>query len=131
MNPYLTVAELLVYLDHVQRAYGGDIPVYLVILAPDGMALLEPLTEAGTEHSAEGCVMLRLSGPHTAPDPDVLAQARAQDVAETGALQCTGCGCTEHVGCREGCWWVTLEPPLCSTCAAALDDDALQQRLLR
>lgn len=28
--------------------------------------------------------------------------------------ECRGCGCTNHHGCPEGCWWV--EPGLCSTC---------------
>lgn len=29
---------------------------------------------------------------------------------------CVGCGCTERRACRGRCWWVSLDPPLCSNC---------------
>lgn len=30
--------------------------------------------------------------------------------------RCRSCGCSEHLACPEGCWWV--EHDLCSACAA-------------
>lgn len=44
--------------------------------------------------------------------------AQEQDVRESNALRCVSCGCTDHVACDGGCFWVSLKPPRCSTCAA-------------
>lgn len=37
--------------------------------------------------------------------------------ALAGSSRCRQCGCTEHVACDEGCWWV--QPDLCSRCGEA------------
>jgi hypothetical protein len=47
-------------------------------------------------------------------DCDV-ARLLPPDLAALGIRQCTGCGCTDAVGCAEGCHWVG--PLLCSSCA--------------
>lgn len=31
--------------------------------------------------------------------------------------QCIECGCTDDHACPGGCYWVSLEPPICSACA--------------
>lgn len=94
MRTQLTVQDLITYLDAVQRASGGDTPIWLY---------------------EDGAIALVLSGPFERPTAAELAAARAHDALD-GALQCVQCGCTDHVGCPEGCWWITRNPPLCSTC---------------
>lgn len=62
---------------------------------------------------AEGlCVieqLVRDAAPHWSERPTPPA------LAALGIDQCRSCGCTENVGCEEGCCWV--EPGLCSSCA--------------
>jgi len=41
------------------------------------------------------------------------------DLSALGIVTCRVCGCTDHVGCGDGCWWV--EPGLCSACAPSRD----------
>lgn len=43
---------------------------------------------------------------------EIEARPRPRDLA------CSGCGCTDSAACPGGCWWVSYNPPLCSTCAA-------------
>lgn len=57
---HLTIQDLLVYLDSVQRHYGGDIPCYVQAPGPGGVQTLAPLLEAATQHGANGFVALRL-----------------------------------------------------------------------
>jgi hypothetical protein len=47
----------------------------------------------------------------------LLVDERAYDVARNGARQCTVCGCTDNVGCEDGCAWAQLTPPVCTRCA--------------
>ena len=51
----------------------------------------------------------------------LLALAFAEDLPKpvghtgiVGEYRCLSCGCTDSVGCRAGCYWVT--PGLCSQC---------------
>lgn len=57
-----------------------------------------------------------------------LDAARVQTIEQTGTpptsfhvvaagTRCVRCGCSEEHACRGGCWWVSLEPPICSRCA--------------
>lgn len=39
-----------------------------------------------------------------------------RSAAARGALACEGCGCTEDDACEGGCYWVSLDPPICSAC---------------
>lgn len=32
-------------------------------------------------------------------------------------MKCIACGCTDEQACPGGCYWHTIEPPLCSACA--------------
>lgn len=34
-----------------------------------------------------------------------------------GDLACIVCGCTDSCACPGGCGWVSIDPPLCSTCS--------------
>jgi hypothetical protein len=34
-------------------------------------------------------------------------------------MQCIGCGCTEERACVGGCHWVSVNPPVCSSCDEA------------
>lgn len=34
---------------------------------------------------------------------------------------CRECGCSDEIGCEDGCWWV--ESDLCSLCAEELVED--------
>lgn len=36
----------------------------------------------------------------------------------TAGLVCVGCGCTDDNACPGGCYWVSIDPPRCSSCAA-------------
>lgn len=49
------------------------------------------------------------------PDGEALLR-RAYGVLAGGPV-CRQCGCSDHWGCKEGCWWI--EPDLCSGCAEA------------
>lgn len=42
---------------------------------------------------------------------------------------CVQCGCTEDDGCEGGCWWLVLEPPICSACVpkVTLTPSSLEQ----
>lgn len=40
--------------------------------------------------------------------------------------QCRECGCTDVIGCEDGCWWV--QDGLCSTCAVELDMEERERR---
>lgn len=51
----------------------------------------------------------------------LLRIARQVDVV-FGALRCVGCGCTDRYACPGGCEWVSVKPPLCSSCAAEEPD---------
>ena len=31
-------------------------------------------------------------------------------------MRCIVCGCTEDAACLGGCYWHTVEPPVCSAC---------------
>ncbi len=31
--------------------------------------------------------------------------------------ECVKCGCTDERACDGGCFWVSLDPPVCSRCA--------------
>ena len=33
-------------------------------------------------------------------------------------MKCSGCGCTEDNACFGGCYWVSTDPPVCSSCAS-------------
>jgi activating signal cointegrator 1 len=46
-----------------------------------------------------------------------LAEAQLADVAATGGHRCVECGCTDNLACDGCCWWATVDPPVCSTCA--------------
>lgn len=37
----------------------------------------------------------------------------------TAGLACKVCGCTDDRACPGGCYWVSLDPPLCSACVSA------------
>ena len=37
-------------------------------------------------------------------------------------LACSCCGCTESQACPGGCFWISLEPPICSSCGEVADD---------
>lgn len=45
---------------------------------------------------------------------------RCEVIAPIGARParpvCQGCGCTDDHACPGGCSWVSLNPPLCSSC---------------
>lgn len=41
----------------------------------------------------------------------------------TDIARCRECGCTDQLGCPEGCWWV--EDDLCSSCASEEQHDPL------
>jgi len=51
-----------------------------------------------------------LDGCDDAPPPWV-------DLRPLGVRQCTGCGCTDDHGCREGCSWIAADR--CSQCGPA------------
>jgi hypothetical protein len=40
----------------------------------------------------------------------------------TAGLACTICGCTDDAACFPTCYWVSLDPPLCSACEDVADD---------
>jgi hypothetical protein len=40
---------------------------------------------------------------------------------------CIGCGCTEERACPNGCSWASMDPPFCTSCAAA---DCLLEELM-
>lgn len=48
----------------------------------------------------------------------------------TGARACVACGCEDGVGCDGGCFRVSTQPPLCSTCWEALPAECLQVLLV-
>jgi hypothetical protein len=66
MSP-LTVRELLVYLDSVQRHFGGDIACYVVATGPSGHPTPAPLREATTQHGPDGWICLVLTGEQDTP----------------------------------------------------------------
>jgi hypothetical protein len=37
---------------------------------------------------------------------------------------CRECGCSDSLGCEDGCWWA--KDDLCSACAADLDTAAIE-----
>jgi hypothetical protein len=37
--------------------------------------------------------------------------------SRTADLECIHCGCTDEKACPGGCEWVSLDPPMCSSCA--------------
>jgi hypothetical protein len=39
--------------------------------------------------------------------------------ARAGESKCIVCGCTDSSACEEGCSWVSLAPPVCSSCVNA------------
>jgi len=43
----------------------------------------------------------------------------AEDGIEVNEPTCRECGCSDSLGCPEGCWWV--QEDLCSECAAELE----------
>jgi len=45
-----------------------------------------------------------------------LEAVRLEALRAADGMRCRGCGCTEHFGCPDGCFWVT--PDLCSSCAS-------------
>ena len=52
--------------------------------------------------------------------PEALDPPRRPDLSAIGVLACRVCGCTDRVGCAEGCSWVKED--LCSGCAEADPD---------
>jgi len=36
---------------------------------------------------------------------------------EAKELACIFCGCTEAQACEGGCAWISIDPPICSSCA--------------
>lgn len=46
----------------------------------------------------------------------------------TAGLACSACGCTDDNACPGGCYWVSLDPPLCSACAEVAADIAEMHR---
>lgn len=46
-----------------------------------------------------------------------LTQLENQRFIVRSALACVRCGCTESRACPGGCWWVSLRPPICSSCS--------------
>jgi hypothetical protein len=59
------------------------------------------------EHRAGFLVELKVLGGD-------VARLQPPDLSALGIRQCTGCGCTDAVGCSEGCHWTG--PLLCSSC---------------
>lgn len=130
--PQMTVQDLLGYLEHLQRFYGGDLPVWL---ASHGFTqpLCAPLMDARPQERA-GAVSVLLLGPgvraeHDADDAPLPFQlgrtlVRSMDEAD-GGLVCVGCGCTEHSACSGGCQWATFLPPRCTRCAAPPTDQGV------
>lgn len=43
--------------------------------------------------------------------------------ARAQRLACESCGCTEDNACPGGCYWASLQPPVCSQCADFTDDE--------
>ena len=37
-------------------------------------------------------------------------------------LRCVACDCTEDNACPGGCYWISLDPPLCSACGEIAAD---------
>ena len=66
---HLTIQDLLVYLDSVQREWGGDIPCYVLAPGPADVPQLQPLLEAATQPGRDGFVALILSGPQSGRSP--------------------------------------------------------------
>lgn len=50
-------------------------------------------------------------------DPDGARRATQEADARKGARCCIRCGCTDHVACDGGCYWASVDPPICSRCA--------------
>lgn len=48
---------------------------------------------------------------------DTVIQGRAP-----ASMACEVCGCTEHTACPGPCHWVSLNPPICSSCEAVSAD---------
>lgn len=46
----------------------------------------------------------------------------AADGIDVDEPTCRGCGCSDSLGCPEGCWWAQSD--LCSACAAELAEVA-------
>jgi len=46
-------------------------------------------------------------------EPVEVTSARARPLA------CSICGCTEANACPGGCWWIWLDPPICSACESS------------
>ena len=45
----------------------------------------------------------------------------------TAGHACTVCGCTDDAACEGGCYWVSLDPPLCSACEQLAEDLDLEE----
>lgn len=40
----------------------------------------------------------------------------------TAGLSCSVCCCTDDNACAGGCYWVSIDPPLCSACRVPAED---------
>lgn len=54
-------------------------------------------------------------------EPRKLRQVRAGELRAERV--CRGCGCTDSRPCPGGCWWSSIDPPVCSTCVATMARD--------
>lgn len=63
MTGHLTVQDLLHYLDHVQRAWGGDIALHMAVQDLRGEEILAPLLDVTVQTTGEGLAFVVLLGP--------------------------------------------------------------------
>lgn len=113
-SPRLDVAQLWDGLDPEQQRRVG-------IAA---MAQIAGAIAAGNREQAPGFMAAHMEGENVLEDvlhtaaPDWLEQPAIPDLTPLGIEQCRGCGCTDAVGCEQGCGWA--EPGLCTTCASGV-----------
>ena len=71
----LTVGDLLVSLDSVQRAYGGDIAVVLGVQNAAGEDVLAPLGDVTAQETGTGSAVVVLLGVQETDAPAARAEA--------------------------------------------------------
>ena len=101
----------------------GDTPALANCLLGSAMSSSpSSLDYAGDVGAAEAWDMLKSNANAQLVDVRTVAEwnfVGLPDLAALGIRQCTGCGCTDAVGCSEGCCWVG--PLLCSSCGEPAD----------
>jgi hypothetical protein len=84
--------------------------------------LLERLVQAIEGTIAEPSTELRM----------LLEEAYAEGIERPAELEepsCARCSCTSERACADGCFWASVEPPICSACLTGPEIDAMLEAL--